>query len=304
MKAALCFLISYDHVLNKEHLWREWIEPNQDILNIYFFYKDFTKIQSPWIRQHALPPERIVETSYFQVVPAYLSVLQFAYHHDPRNQWFCMLTDACCPIISPKRFRYLFLHNSKRTLLNWRTAWWNVDLQKRSNLRRLPKELHLANDPWFVLTRRHVESIYRFVQRYAMMSKIVCDGGLANESLFAIALSVTGQLKEEVDATVTHLTDWKRMSSTTSPHVFQNPPNDRDIEFIENALKEHKMAMFMRKVAKDFPDEILRHYIYEHNRAQDDALCIPFQYSWMAPYIACGVFILFLLNILFLPKEG
>ena len=29
-------------------------------------------------------------------------------HHDKNNQWFCLLTDSCCPIISPKRFKYLF----------------------------------------------------------------------------------------------------------------------------------------------------------------------------------------------------
>ena len=33
MKIALCFIISYEHVLNKEQLWIDWINPNKDIIN-------------------------------------------------------------------------------------------------------------------------------------------------------------------------------------------------------------------------------------------------------------------------------
>jgi hypothetical protein len=33
MKVALCFIISYDHSLNKEDIWREWTEANADIIN-------------------------------------------------------------------------------------------------------------------------------------------------------------------------------------------------------------------------------------------------------------------------------
>ena len=39
MKIALCFIISYEHILQKEQLWIDWIKPNQDIINIYFHYK-------------------------------------------------------------------------------------------------------------------------------------------------------------------------------------------------------------------------------------------------------------------------
>ena len=70
MKIALCFIISYEHILNKEDIWREWIEPNKDIINVYFFYKDFRKIKSPWIREHAIPPSSIVESIYYHVIPA------------------------------------------------------------------------------------------------------------------------------------------------------------------------------------------------------------------------------------------
>ena len=91
MKAALCFIISYEHILNKEELWKEWIEPNKDIINVYFYYKDFNKIKSQWIREHTIPPNFIHETSYYHVIPAYLSLMRFALLHDAYNSWFCML---------------------------------------------------------------------------------------------------------------------------------------------------------------------------------------------------------------------
>ena len=32
MKIALCVIISYDHILNKEEIWKEWIEYTTIIL--------------------------------------------------------------------------------------------------------------------------------------------------------------------------------------------------------------------------------------------------------------------------------
>ena len=162
MKIALCFIINYEHILNKEHIWREWIEPNKDIINVYFFYKDLNKIKSSWIYERTIPPKYIVETSYLHVVPAYLAVSSFAMKHDNNNEWFVFLTDSCCPIISPKKFRYLFYKNYNKSVFSWRKSWWNNDYNKRANLHMLPKELHLANDPWFVLKREHLTRCFQY----------------------------------------------------------------------------------------------------------------------------------------------
>ena len=50
-KVALCFIISYSQSLNKEKIWIEWIEPNKDIINIYFHYKNFSSIKSEFIKK-------------------------------------------------------------------------------------------------------------------------------------------------------------------------------------------------------------------------------------------------------------
>ena len=291
MKVALCFIISYEHILNKEAIWREWIEPNKDIINVYFYYKDLEKIKSRWILEHTIPPNYIHETSYYHVIPAYLSILNFASKHDSGNTWFCMLTDSCCPIISPRRFRYLFYKNYNHSIMSWKKAWWNVDFHKRANLAKLPEELRLGNDPWFVLKRENVLHILNFVNKQLDVTKLICDGGLANESLFAIILYGYKQLDESVISAVTHLTDWKRMTSATSPHLFKTA-NGADIQFIEAELVKNPYAMFIRKISTEFPDTVLRHYIYKHRNDQDNALVIREPFFYLECMKICGIFIL------------
>lgn len=299
MKIALCFIINYEHILNKENIWREWIEPNKDIINVYFYYKDFKKIKSEWILEHSIPPNNIVETSYYHVVPAYLSILNYAFKHNEQNKWFCMLTDSCCPIITPRRFRYLFYKNYNYSCFSWKQAWWNPNFHKRANLAKLPKELWLANDPWFVLTRENLKQVFHFVKTQQNITKIICDGGLANESLFAIIFKLYNELEvgatnSHINSVITHLADWKRMSSSTSPHIFKYA-NEKDIQFINSELERNYYAMFIRKVAPEFPDEILRQYISKN----DDKLIILEPYEimynrykkWL--YLLSGIILLY-----------
>jgi hypothetical protein len=279
MKIALCFIISYDHILNKEHIWREWIEPNKDIINVYFYYKDLRKIKSKWIMEHTLPPNYIYETSYYHVIPAYVSIMQFAMNHDTQNKWFCMLTDSCCPIISPKKFRYLFYKEYNRSLFSWKPAWWNPYYHQRGNLAKLPKELWLANDPWFVLTRANVNQILHFIVNQKTITETICGGGLANETLFAVIFKFYKELEDNskipshINCVVSHIADWNRRSSTTSPHVFKDA-NEADINFIDKEIERNNYACFIRKIATEFPDEILRYYIYEKNKEKETQLIL------------------------------
>jgi len=273
MKIALCFIISYEHILNKETIWREWIEPNKDIINVYFYYKNLSQIKSTWIKEHTLPSDCIHETSYYHVIPAYISILNFAFNSDKQNKWFCLLTDSCCPIISPKHFRYLFYKNNNKSIFSWKEPWWNVIFHKRGNLIKLPKELRLANDPWFILTRENVKQILYFVSTQRGLTNTICDGGLANESLFAIIFKFYNKLHDNIICSSSHITDWNRRSSTTSPHIFKDA-DKKDIQFIEKELERNEYAVFIRKIAPEFPDDILNHYIYEYRKEKDDKLVL------------------------------
>ena len=149
MKVALCFIISYEHKLNKEQLWIDWIKPNQDIINVYFHYKDINLIKSPWVKLYTIPPKFIQPTTYYDVVPAYMSILSYAFEHDKNNLWFSLLTDSCVPIISPAKFREIFLNHYQASIIKCKPAYWNITIHRRANLRLFAKEFWLANDPWF-----------------------------------------------------------------------------------------------------------------------------------------------------------
>jgi Core-2/I-Branching enzyme len=258
-KIALCFIINYEHILYKEELWREWIEQNKDIINVYFFYKDLKKIKSKWILEHTIPIQNICYTSYYHVIPAYIAILNFALKHDKNNKWFCYLTDSCCPIIKPSKFRSLFDEYKNQTIMSHANAHWNIEFHKRANLALLPKEYHLANDPWFVLTRENAIDIMNFVVNEYKMCNLICNGGLANESLFAIILTHYKKIQNVLCKT-THMADWFRMSSSTSPHLFKEG-NEEDMKFIENFIEKNEFVMFIRKIHSEFPNEILRKYI-------------------------------------------
>lgn len=281
MKIALCFIINYNHVLNKEAIWRKWIESNKDIINVYFYYKDLKSIQSQWILNHAIPPNIIRPTNYYHVIPAYLGVMNYAYNHDGTNMWFCMLSEACCPIISPRRFRYLFFTHYANSIFNYKTAWWNPQFHYRANLAKLPKSMWLGNDPWFTLSRQHVSHVLHFVKVEPKLTSIICDGGLANESLFAIALTqINKHFIPNVILHSTHIVDWSRMSSATSPYVFTS-----DLEInnkcIETQLNENRYAMFIRKISPQFSNETLERFIYDYSLSEDLELVWREPWTWI-----------------------
>ena len=264
MKVALCFIISYEHVLNKEQLWIDWIKPNKDIINIYFHYKDINKIKSPWIKLYTIPPNIVQPTSYYNVVPAYMSILSYAYEHDKDNIWFCLLTDSCVPIISSEKFRQMFFNHYQASIIKCKPAYWDIIIHRRANLRLLKQEYWLANDPWFTLTRDHVNKCILFLMYKNDTYQQINSGGLANESIFAIILQTFNELTNPlrmINESAT-LCDWIRMSSPTSPYLFKEY-SEENINIICNLLKENKYAMFLRKVHKNFPDSIIKNIMHK-----------------------------------------
>lgn len=302
MKIALCFIISYEHQLNKEQLWINWIEENKDIINVYFHYKDVRHIKSQWIRLHTIPPKYVQKTSYFNVVPAYMALMSYAFHHDTSNLWFCMLTESCVPIISPQQFRKLFFDHYQASVIKWSPAYWNVEIHRRANLRLMKKEYWLANDPWFVLSRQHVQKCMIFMAAKYGIYKQINEGGLANESLFAIVLKTFRQL-DDPNMTINEIstiTDWSRMQTPTSPYLFKEATEENK-EMIGSMLKKNKYAMFLRKVDKSFPDDVLKEFIYNTNYHHEydmmhNQLKVKNNYTWLNYY---KNYVLFLFLFLF-----
>jgi hypothetical protein len=56
--------------------------------------------------------------------------------------------------------------------------------------------------------------------------------------------------------------DWSRMTNSTSPHTFIEG-SDKNKEFISKSLEKNPYAMFIRKISKEFPDNILEPYVVD-----------------------------------------
>lgn len=258
-KAALCFLISYDNTITKETIWQEWIRELKDHVNVYIHYNPRIPLRSPWIIEHAMPRQLLAHTSYYNVVPAYLSILRYAMTQDKDNRWFCMLTETCAPCISPPQFVSMLKKYADQSILKWSRPWWNVRFSKRANLRYIDPDLHLGNDPWFVLTKADAEICVTFPAKHTELYNIINGGGLANESIFAIMLRYYKRLRFAQNQS-THITDWSRMSSCTSPYVFVTG-NKYDYDYIMKQKMTNEHMMFVRKVHENFPDTLLRRII-------------------------------------------
>ena len=259
MKVALCFLVSYQNSLNKEDVWRKWIEPNKDILNIYIHYNPKVPIASPWIGSHIIPKKYIRRTSYYHVVPAYMSILGYAFSRDTENQWFCMLTESCAPLVSPQKFRSMFLSNASQSIFRWKKPWWNPDFHWRANLKHFTEDMRLAHEPWFVLARADVQQCIGYPISNPKIYNLVCKGGLANESIFAIILYQSKRLSQVISE-ISHIADWEKPSSETSPYVFKNG-SPSEMAFLRASIKKNEYALFFRKVAPSFPDTTLSAFI-------------------------------------------
>ena len=263
MKVALCFLINYNNNLVKEDIWKDWINPNKDIIDVFIHYNKELPIKSEWIKMYAIPEKYIEKTSYFHVVPAYMSVLQYAYNKRTDITWFCLLTESCVPIVSPKKFRRIFTNTYNQSILAWRKAWWNVNFHKRANLRYFQENMRLGHDPWFVLKRTDVLRCISYSLTNKRIYNLICQGGLANESLFAIILFQNKKLKDVINQS-SHLTDWTNPSSATSPYVFDKG-SEKEIALIKTSIENNKYLMFMRKIGNTFPNNKLSVIISEND---------------------------------------
>jgi len=61
------------------------------------------------------------------------------------------------------------------------------------------------------------------------------------------------------------------MSNPTSPYLFKDG-SSRDVKFIEDGLKENQFSIFIRKISREFPDDILNDFIY--NKTKEERLWI------------------------------
>ena len=108
------------------------------------------------------------------------------------------------------------------------------------------------------MTRSHVHKCLIFLAAKNGVYNQINEGGLANESIFAVILQTFKELTNPNTYVneCSSVADWTRMSSPTSPYLFKEG-SEENINIIKNLLKENPYAMFLRKVDRSFPDAVL-----------------------------------------------
>lgn len=275
MKVALCFIVNSLHGLVKEKLWREWIHHNEDIINVYFHYVDKKLIKSQWILDHSLPESVVQYSNYKNVISSCVTTMIYAFKHDQQNMWFCFLTERCVPMCTPDKFRQMFFACFDKSILKIKYPHWRLDLHTRANLKLINENLRLVHDPWFIYTRYHVHLFAKFMKEYESLYVTINNGGLSNETMFAVVLQTYGELdtdthtsknnysiigstlmyKNVINAT-SNTCDWLRMATPTSPHMFEES-TEEEINELKKLINANPFTLFMRKFDKKFLDEEL-----------------------------------------------
>jgi hypothetical protein len=135
----------------------------------------------------------------------------------------------------------------------------------RANIHLLKQEFLLANSPWFILNRGDAMRCIHYSRTNKDIYSLVCRGNVANETIFSIMLYTQHSLKYVKNEDTT-ATDWTRIITPTSPHLFIDG-DDTDKMLIDKFMKENKYTIFLRKVDKSFPDDVIWDYI---NKGTDD----------------------------------
>jgi hypothetical protein len=118
------------------------------------------------------------------------------------------------------KFRELFFTYWDTTFLKWGPFPQSVLVNTRANLHLFDKNAQLKHSPWFTIKRNDAIRCLTFRQVNRRIYDTICHGKVANESIFAIMLMTFKQLVH-VKNEDTHLSDWSRMMTATSPYLFK-----------------------------------------------------------------------------------
>jgi hypothetical protein len=118
---------------------------------------------------------------------------------------------------------------------------------------------------------------------------LICRGGLANESIFAIMLETYLELgslaRHQIVNKSSTLCNWEKMSTPTSPYVFKTG-DKYETDYISTHIEDY--SMFIRKINPSYPDELLLNNIYGGKR--------PFKQRWY--FIFYGIlYLLFVISL-------
>lgn len=256
---TFCFIVTKD--LTKENIWREWFS---DLKKEKIKYRILThcsnpnNILSPWLKCTLIPTNYLKPTSWQFHTNATLSLYEYA-NNMTNSSWYSLHSESCVPIITAKKFAQNY-NNYKNNTIMWHTKiWWDPFTINRANLKYIDKELHYVNQEWIILCKEDLNNICELKNKDLTLTNLLLTAPAADESLVSVFLKKINNFKNVINKYIT-IVDWKRTPNGNNPYTFKNW-TEEDKETVNNFIKDNDLIMFLRKVDKDFPDEVLLNFI-------------------------------------------
>lgn len=242
-KVALLFLTRED--LNFPDLWKNELQACAHLYNIYVHSKK--PMQHPFFKPYRI--SKIVPTSWARHVKAWQALLQEALKN-PENVKFVFVTESCMPLYRLSTI-YRVLTQDPFSYMEYKRPWW---AGTERTVREIDPKHFYGSWEFVVLNRQHAQ----LIANDRTIIEIVARYPLDIESYFATFFSLQNCLTEFVNRTYTYM-NWEHLNKGGAhPHEFEhyNPLSE---QLIKEAYEQG--CLFLRKVAKTFPEEVWLSYM-------------------------------------------
>jgi hypothetical protein len=161
MKLAFCFL-TLDNVFHPG-VWEQFFAAaSPEHRTVYCHPKLPERVTNPLLKDRVIA--ELVETSHGHIsqVEAVLALFRAAYHDDPANEYFILLSESTIPIASFARIHAELAQSGQRSLIPYHVP--QVNSEHHLRLRRVSNPALFAkafywHDNWVILHRRHVAAL-------------------------------------------------------------------------------------------------------------------------------------------------
>ena len=260
---TFCFLVTND--LSKEELWIQWfneLKKYNIFVNIFTHCSQPSNIKSEWLKKTLVSKEYIKPTQWGFIIDATFSLYKYSIEKSD-SSWFSIHTETCVPIISSAKFAEYFHKYKNNSLLDYCKIWWDPTKINRGNLHFIPKEHHYAHQQCCILCKEDIKQILMLAEKEKELVKIIASAPCGDESIIAVFLSIVNNF-ENVISKRTTLVDWERTPNGNNPYTFKYW-TDQDKEMVNKLKKNNELFMFLRKIDKEFPVDVLQEFILSNS---------------------------------------
>lgn len=253
-KVALLFLTRED--LNFPDIWEKELRDCEDQYNIYIHAK--APMHHPFFKN--LRISKIVPNTWLQHTKAWQALIQEAVKN-PENVKFVLLSESCMPLY-PLSTIYHVLTRDSLSYMEYKRPWWPANQPRE--VHAVPKEHRYGSMEFIVLNQDHAGRIAADRSVINMIARYPLD----MESYFPTFFSLQHCLSEMVNCSYIYINWDYRNKKSSSPYTFEQHDSLSE-ELIQDAYQQGHL--FLRKVAKEFPEHIWRSYMdaagdYTHER--------------------------------------